>query len=343
MPHHAPGGSTVGWPKQKRSGGSGTRVKVSESRCTGMADSKHPSGSETAVTDLEEIGGEPQSAVDVANAIDQLQDTLASVKNDQLRTDIQNNNAGLLESADQPFDVSAAEVDADVATNTVGLLEAGDQPLDVSAAEVSVDAATNTAGLLEAADQPLDVSAATVTVDDSGNFVVSSLPEPLNVSAAEVDVDLNANTVGVLESADQPLDVSDATVPTEQQTPIGVEDSTGGQIDPSLATDYLDSQTAGHDLVGSGDLTIGPSPVKRGTAVVIAATSTDNNAFSVSVDWQDSAGNVYQSETASDIGLSTITEDYARLVRKAPQVVVTVTDESGAAQNIINIHADTER
>jgi hypothetical protein len=122
-----------------------------------------------------------------------------------------------------------------------------------------------------------------------------------------------------------------------------VNDSAGTGIDPALATDYLDSQTVGHDLVGSGDLIIGPALIERGTAVTIAATSTDTNSFSVSVQWEDGNGNVFQSESAVDIGLDGITEDYARLVRKAPQVELTVTDESGAAQNNINIHADTER
>jgi len=122
-----------------------------------------------------------------------------------------------------------------------------------------------------------------------------------------------------------------------------VHDSAGAQVDPALATRYLDSQTTNYDLVGSGDLTIGPGAVERGTAVTLAATSTDNNAFSVSVEWTDGAGNTFQTESAADIGLDTITEDYARLVRKSPQVELTVTDESGAGQNNINIHADTER
>jgi hypothetical protein len=52
---------------------------------------------------------------------------------------------------------------------------------------------------------------------------------------------------------------------------------------------------------------------------------------------------VFQTEPAADIGLDTITEDYARLVRKGRRVVVTVTDESGAAQNNINIYVDTQR
>jgi hypothetical protein len=122
-----------------------------------------------------------------------------------------------------------------------------------------------------------------------------------------------------------------------------IADASGTQVDPAVATDYLEFQTTGHDLVGAGDLTIGPGAVERGTAVTIAATSTDNNTFSVSVSWGDGSGNTFQSESAADIGLDTITEDYARLVRKGPRVSITVTDESGAAQNTVNIHADTER
>lgn len=122
-----------------------------------------------------------------------------------------------------------------------------------------------------------------------------------------------------------------------------VHDSGGNQVDPALATQYLDYNLRQYDLVGSGDANIGPLSVKRGTAVVIAATSTDDNAFSVSVEWEDGSGAVYQTEQAADIGLDTITEDYARLVRKGKEVVITVTDESGASQNNINIHADTQR
>jgi len=121
-----------------------------------------------------------------------------------------------------------------------------------------------------------------------------------------------------------------------------ITDSDGTQVDPALATRYLDSQTVGHDLIASGDITI-VGPVERGTAVTIAVTSTDNNPFSVSVEWEDDSANVFQTESAADIGLDTITEDYARLVRKSPWVSITVTDESGAAENKINLHADTER
>lgn len=122
-----------------------------------------------------------------------------------------------------------------------------------------------------------------------------------------------------------------------------VTDSSGTQVDPDRSPDYPNSQTTGHDLIASGDLVIGPVSVARSEALVISANSTDGNSFSVSVDWEDGAGNVFQTESAADIGLDSAVEDWARLVRKGPQVEVTVTDTSAAASNNINIHVDTER
>jgi hypothetical protein len=150
--------------------------------------------------------------------------------------------------------------------------------------------------------------------------------------------DLNRDLLKVaLSEVDAPA------ITTEQQSPVGIEDSTGSQVDPALATDYPDTQVSGEDIIANGDLVIGPVPVQRSSGVTIAANSTDGNTFSVSVDWVDSSGNIYQEESSTDIQLSAITQDFARLVRKAPQAQVTVTDDSGATQNNINIHVDTQR
>jgi len=182
---------------------------------------------------------------------------------------------------------------------------------------------------------PLDVSAATVTVTDDGDFTIAGT---VDASAAEIEVDLTTQSLGSLTVTDDGALAVDAL-----DDSVGVEDTSGTPVDPAVATRYLDEGRTEYDLVGSGDLTIGPGSVKRGTAVVIAATSTDDNAFSVSASWEDAQGNVFQTEPAADIGLDTITEDYARLVRKAGRVRLTVTDESGAAQNTINIYVDTQR
>jgi len=90
-------------------------------------------------SNIEQIGGEPQSAVDVAAKIDQIQAALTSVGNDSLRV-----------SSPNPLDVSAV---------TVPIQE--DTPLDVSGEVVPISE-----------DTPLDVTGKTVPVavkeDDAG-------------------------------------------------------------------------------------------------------------------------------------------------------------------------------
>ena len=98
---------------------------------------------------LTQVGGEPQSAVDVANKIDKLEDALASVGNDELRVDIG----------------GSGNLDVDLAENSFG----------------------------------------TITVTDDGSLAISAY--------------------------------NGGTLPTEQQSPVGVEDSNGTQIDPLSNSD----------------------------------------------------------------------------------------------------------
>jgi hypothetical protein len=231
---------------------------------------------------------------------------------DQLRTDIENNNAGLATESSL-----TSEQAREIATWTAGTLAVEQQsPVGLE----GTDDDGNTLGV--------DVETVGHAINDADGLLTYLARALQTQSFDQLRVDLQNNNAG--------------TLPVEPQSPVAVEDSGGTQVDPAVATEYLDHQTAGHDLAG-GDLVIGAGTVERGTAVTIAATSTDNNAFSVSVEWVDGSGNTYQSESAADIGLDSITEDYARLVRKAPAVEITVTDTSGAAQNRVNVHADTER
>jgi len=130
------------------------------------------------------------------------------------------------DSLANPLDVDIASASAeplDVSASTVQVQE--DTALDVSAAEVDVDLNSQSGGAL-------DVSAAEVDVD-----LASQTGPALDVSGATVDVqeasalDVSAATVSVQEAS--ALDVSASTVPVEQQLPVGVEDSTGTQIDPA--------------------------------------------------------------------------------------------------------------
>lgn len=110
----------------------------------------------------------------------------------------------------------------------------------------------------------------------------------------------------------------------------------------SQATQYPNEQIVGHDLA-SGDLVIGPLAVNRTESVMLVVNSTSGNTWSASVDWETPEGDVLQEESASDLNLSSATEDWARLIRKGPQVEITITDESGAANNSVNAYVDASK
>lgn len=167
-----------------------------------------------------------------------------------------------------------------------------------------------------------------ILASEGGDEVRVVSPNPLDASAAEIDVDLNTQSLSELA--------------VEQQTPVGIEDTTDTQINPDQSPDYP-ATVAQQDLIGTGDLTIGPVSVARAEAVLVAANSEDGNTFSVSVDWVDGSGNVIQTQSASDLALASITEDWARVVRKAPEVELTFTDTSGGTANNINAFVDVHR
>lgn len=105
--------------------------------------------------------------------------------------------------------------DVDIAEQSVGNLAVEQQsPVGIE------DSAGTQIDPLAVSSQPLDVSGAEVNVD-----LNSQSGAPFDVSAAEVDVDLNSLTYG--------------TLPVEQQTPVGIEDTGGAQVDPSIKGNQL--------------------------------------------------------------------------------------------------------
>lgn len=119
----------------------------------------------------------------------------------------------------------------------------------------------------------------------------------------------------------------------------------GSVVNPDEAPNYPNSQTISHDLDpnAQGDLSVEVA-VARSQAILIAANSIDGNNWSASVDWLDSSGNVFQAQTATDVGLSSVSDENARLYRKGPRVKVTFTSEAaGGTQNRINAFLDTHR
>lgn len=117
---------------------------------------------------LKDIGGQAQSAIDVANKIDKIEDTLASVDSDSLLVDSNN-----------PLDVSAAEVDVDLNSQSLTPITVTDDGSFGIASEVDVDINSQ--------------SLTPLTVTDDGGFVIvdssgSVIEEPLDVSDSVVEV-----------------------------------------------------------------------------------------------------------------------------------------------------------
>lgn len=92
-----------------------------------------------------------------------------------------------------------------------------------------------------------------------------------------------------------------------------------------------------HDLVNDGDLVF-TIPMYKLERAYIAAHSDDNNNFSISAKFEDlNQNHVYQDESATDLGISSVTEGDAELLPKGEQVEITVTDNSGGANNRVNV------
>lgn len=219
----------------------------------------------------------------------------------------------------------------DIATTDQNIEQVGGQ----SQSAVDIAAAINTLAAAAASDgsevlQTEQQTPVKLEADDDGGNTAELQGEELGTALAGTETALITYLSQALASVDNDELIS------------RVADSAGAQVDPALGADYPDTSQQ-QDLVGTGDLTIGPVPVGRTEAVVIAANSDDDNTFSISVEWQDDGGNVLQSESASDIELNSVDNEYARLVRKGQQFQATVTDESGAGQNNVNVFIDTHK
>lgn len=108
---------------------------------------------------------------------------------------------------------------------------------------------------------------------------------------------------------------------------------------------FPNRKVVGHDLDpnADGDLTV-TGACAATEAVILAATSTDNNTWSASLDFVDGEGNVFQSLTASDLSLSSVTEGSTTITRNAPKVNVTLTsEETAGTQNRVNVYVDAHR
>lgn len=182
------------------------------------------------------------------------------------------------------------------------------------------------------------------TEDPAGNTIDTR--ELVDSNGNVIDPATNSDLlrlIGAMNTSESAINVeSFTTLEVEQQTPVSLEDISGTQIDPDQSPDYP-NKAQEQDLINTGDLTIGPVSVARSEAILIAANSDDSNTWSASVTWQDTNGNTTQTESKTDISLDSVTDNWARLVRKGQEVSVTFTDESGASNNNINAFVDVHR
>jgi len=106
-----------------------------------------------------------------------------------------------------------------------------------------------------------------------GNVDITNIPEPVQTVLYEALK--SQGTDSLLVQEDTPLDVSGSTVPTEQQTPVSVEDSQGVNVDPATEQtiqSILDSVATNNTLSSElsreiGTWTAGVLPTEQQTPV----------------------------------------------------------------------------
>jgi hypothetical protein len=278
-----------------------------------VSDVRDPLASEGMPSSIESIGGEPQSAVDVANKIDLIEDALESAGTDELRSRIHDSTGAQIDPATKALEdaLKANDVDEFVTRIT----DSGGTEVD----PMNQDPLRSVGN---------DELRSQMHVLDSGGTT-----GPLQTVTMDVAVPSNGESlVTYISRALQ--DVANDEIRSR------LHDSSGTQIDPERAVDFPNQQVVGEDLTVD-DTVIGPFTVAKSEALVVSVNETSGGSLNVTVDWTDGSGNTFQSESATDIGLSGVTEDWARLVRKGPQAIVTLSNSSNATST--NAHVDTEK
>jgi hypothetical protein len=103
-------------------------------------------------------------------------------------------------------------------------------------------------------------------------------------------------------------------------------------------TAYPSETVVGADL-SSGILEVGPLVVPQTQALVVAANPTGGGDFSLSVQWTDGNGNVFQTQGASELSVSgATTEQNVRLFRKGLAAVVAVQGSDTSLNLFVGTH-----
>lgn len=111
--------------------------------------------------------------------------------------------------------------------------------------------------------------------------------------------------------------------------------------------EFPDSATIGHDLDpnADGDLVV-TVEVPHMQNLLLAANSTDGKTWSASIRWIDNPtdDNLIQTDSKSDLSLSSTTQGNAQPPRKGPYAEVTVTsEETAGTANNVNVYIDAHR
>lgn len=294
--------------------------------------------------DLEDIGGQAQSAVDVANKIDQIEDALESEGTDTLRSRIHDSTGTQIDPATQALEAALKANDTDEfvsrITDSTGTeidpaTQALENALEANGADefrASIYAADDAGNLAEI--QAEDIGTA---LGGTETALITHLARALNSQALDEFVSRLTDSAG---TQIDPLNQDALQAVANDELRSRIHDSAGTQIDPERAVDFPNQQVTGEDLTVDNTV-IGPFTVAKSEALVVAVNETSGGSLNVTVDWTDGSGNTFQSESATDIGLSGVIEDWARLVRKGPQAIVTLSNSSSATST--NAHVDTEK
>lgn len=139
-------------------------------------------------------------------------------------------------------------------------------------------------------------------------------------------------------------EAAESTADDENLRIVSVSDD-GTIVNPDEAPNYPNRQEVAHDLDPNvdGDLVI-EAGVEKSQAVLVSANSMDGVNWSASAEWIDDSDNVYQTESATDIAMSSVVDEHSRLYRKGPRVRITFTSDSSAGTtNRVNAFLDTHR
>jgi len=221
-------------------------------------------------------------------------------------------------------------------------------PLDLTEVETTLQASN--AGL--ASENTLAEVASelqgTLSIKVDGNTVglasETTLSDVLSAVQGTKGVSLQANNAGTLSikiDADNAGLASQSTlssVLSELQGTLTVTDDGGFSASTDDGTGYPSETVVGADL-SSGTLTVGPLIVPQTQALIVAANPTGGGDFSLSVQWTDGTGNVFQTQSASELSINgATTEQNARLFRKGLAAVVAVQGSDTSLNLFVGTH-----